>query len=98
MKNFIPRCVAALAGNGAVLISIGSYVAGNTDARVLWEQAPFLGGVFLFALIGVVCAYSALEHEELTPSRAVQRLKWSARIFFISMFGFAAALITVGVR
>lgn len=96
MKNFVPRCVAALAGNGAILVSLGNYVASGQDSAVLMRQAPFLGALLMFALLGVVFAYSALEHEETRPGLAMWRLKWAARFFFGLVFGLGAALITVG--
>lgn len=96
MKNFVPRCVAALAGNGAILIAVGNYIA--SEPRILERQAPVLGGVMLVAIMGVVCAYSALEHEDARATTAAARLKWSARLFFGSIFGLAAALLTAGLR
>lgn len=98
MKNFVPRCVAALAGNGAILVSLGNYIASGQDSAILFRQAPLLGVLLITALLGVIMAYSALEHEEDKPETARMRLKWSARFFFGLIFGLGAALITVGTR
>lgn len=98
MKNFVPRCVAALAGNGAILVSLGNYVAGGQDPSILTQQAPMLGLLMIFALIGVICAYSALELEDSKPATAAIQLKWSARLFFGLMFGLGAALVTTAFR
>jgi hypothetical protein len=99
MKNFVPRCIAALAGNGAVMIALGNFLANDVikrDAETAQRLGLPIGLLFLIALAGVILAYMALDLEETAQAKAIERLKWSGLVFFGLTFPLGVALLLPG--
>jgi hypothetical protein len=89
--NFTTRCLAALAGNGAVLLATANFVGAHlTD----FKMAPWLaGGVMIPPFVGVMLAYYALGRETAKPAIAKRCLQWSLFSFTANIAGLIAALI-----
>lgn len=92
--NFQTRCVAALAGNGAVLLSLANFGASHaSEPHVLWG----VGTLMVPSSVGLWLAYLALGREEAMPTVARRFLLWSAAAFAVQIAGLMLALQTITV-
>lgn len=90
-NNFSTRCIATLAGNGAILATLSNFLASH-DHLLNPQRVAAIGGISAVSLIGVTLAFLALGREETNPKLAARLLKYSAATFLLLLISYIGAL------